>query len=107
MRVDVAVNVTGQTDVLLPKYDPVASEENEEPHEPADSGEHQREEAGPDPPGHGEAGINPQADAKQEGEHQDGQNQPVVSHYYAEISRDCGDGRRRRISGLARFPEKE
>jgi hypothetical protein len=107
MGIDIAVNVTGQADVLLPEYDIVTREEHEEPHKAADTGKHKREESAPDPPGNVEPWIKPQAEAKQKGDHQNGQNQPVVAHYRAEIPRDSRDRRRRRVAGLARFPEEK
>ena len=47
VRIDVAVNVAGQADVLLPEHDPVAGEEHQKPHEAADPGQHDEPEAQP------------------------------------------------------------
>src|ERR1700719_1020797 len=107
MRIDVAVNVAGQGDELLPENDPEAGEEHKEPHEATDPGKHQCEEPDPDPPGHTEAGIKPQCDTKYQRDQQHGQNQPVVADYYAEVSRNGGDRRWRRVSGLARLAKEK
>src|SRR5208282_1295620 len=106
LGIDITVNVAGQTDVLLPEHYPVAGEEYEEPHEAADSSENEDQKTAPDPPRHAVPGIDEQTHAQQQSEQQYRQNQTVVADYNAEIPRDGGDRRRRRVSSFARFAEK-
>src|SRR6202167_3889043 len=107
MRIDIAVNVAGQADVLLPEDDPVAGEEHEKPHEAADAGEHQHQEPGPNPPGRWEPGIDPEDNAEEQSDQERGQNQAVVAYDHAEVSRDRPNGRRRCVPWPARLPEEK
>ena len=107
MRIDVAVDEAGQADVLLPEDDPVAGEDDEEPHKPADARECYGEEGNPDPPGDAPLGAHPHCDAQWQRGQQDGQDQAVISQHHAEIPRDRCDGGWRRVAGFARFAKKK
>ena len=104
--IDVGLNVSGQTDVLLPEDHPVAAEEHQKPHKSTDTGEHEYQQSNPRPPGHAEC-KNPHRDAEEKRNQQYRQDEPVIAEHNTEVSRHLRQRGRRGVAGLAWFAEEE
>src|SRR3954470_786641 len=100
------MNVSGQADVLLPENNPVTAENDEKPHEAADTRQHRCQQRDPDPPRYVDR-EQPHKNSQHEGHSHDRQHQTIVAHHGTEIPPHGGYGWGRCIPGFPRFAEEK